>query len=1232
MADRGDTHYSVSTLNKWFLISSVLLLVATVWMVIDDWNAPWKAYQAEFRTIQEVRTRAAIESEEMQAQAAITAEVEVRIQEAEERLRSRKSELDAAQEELREAKGRLFLVAEAGKKAKQELAWERYWIEEHRNHEGEMEYGAEKLAQFTQTFSDLEAETEIELAAVAEIEGRIKGLTSEVKTLEGESKKAGADLALLQKKLDKLAPESGSAKLANLLRDFPGLDFVDPKNKVQKQVLGDLSFELNFTKGARIDMCQTCHQASDSAGFTPEIEVDGEPIANPHLTHPRLDLYLTAKSPHPVNEVGCTICHRGSGQALDFIRADHRPSGEEQLAEWREEHHWHKQHHWDYPMLGREFTEASCVQCHKGSMELIADDAPRVTAGYRLFEDKGCYACHKVEWLPTKRRPGPSLVSLQSKLDRTWVDSWIANPTDFRPDTRMPRIFHLSNYLPEEELGRSDWGEGRMMYGQEWNDTAVAAVAAYLWNQNQAKQLDPIPVQGDAERGRETFRLVGCLGCHNLAPYPGQDLKTSDLAFERRGENQHGPDLRGVATKIDRTWLYNWIKEPEAYWAETQMPNLRLSDQEAADITAYMMDDPDGIFRDVPAVWAPATSPYDMEVLQEMARWFFSREGRVELRRRFAGENPEHRWDREDDLLLAIGEKQIGHQGCFSCHEIDGFQETNPIGTELTTWGSKTVDKLAWDFRAKILAHEEGWDLHEREEFKHYRENWLYEKLSNPRIFDEQKVRNPIEKARMPDFGLSDDEITSLTTFLVGLVEDEVQAAEMVETAAQAAMDHGKRVVRQQNCMACHVIDPARVTYLDEDGVQLTVAAQPVPLGDATTPPAMESLEGLRAEIAAYEKEAGEELEELIFRLLEVAPGIGLPGESIFVTPDQLVDIQPAQGGDFVRTVLSYYKDGIEMHDPSAPAGEQLYAWNYGEGGAVLDVDGVARAYHGEHYDTVRWALTPPVLIDEGGKLQPEWFYSFLLDPGAIRQQMRVRMPTFNITDDEAGAVVDYFANKSLIEHAPGYARALRMSLGSDLKRSMQGRGMPWPELVNQTSDRAPVSAAEAAALYGITAEQVEAIEAGSAPDIAANFARIEAYGDSVGFRMADPVDPHHEAIPQRSTSYQPMVEEGDAIAFQGVVCFKCHWLNGAPPEQKDAPSAWAPDLGLARERLRPDWTRDWLWNPPLKYPGTAMAVNFGSEDPLYQEQFPESSNAQQIEAVLDWLYTLDRSEGAAKN
>ena len=63
------------------------------------------------------------------------------------------------------------------------------------------------------------------------------------------------------------------------------------------------------------------------------------------------------------------------------------------------------------------------------------------------------------------------------------------------------------------------------------------------------------------------------------------------------------------------------------------------------------------------------------------------------------------------------------------------FADVTPIGTELTNWGSKTVDKL--DFGPG--AGEFGLDAN-------YREGWLMQKLHAPRSYDRKKVKNPIER------------------------------------------------------------------------------------------------------------------------------------------------------------------------------------------------------------------------------------------------------------------------------------------------------------------------------------------------------------------------------------------------------------------------------------------------------------------------------------------------------
>ncbi len=51
----------------------------------------------------------------------------------------------------------------------------------------------------------------------------------------------------------------------------------------------------------------------------------------------------------------------------------------------------------------------------------------------------------------------------------------------------------------------------------------------------------------------------------------------------------HGPNLDGTGSKVNAGWLYAWVRNPKGYWHETRMPNLRLTEKEAADVTAYLM-------------------------------------------------------------------------------------------------------------------------------------------------------------------------------------------------------------------------------------------------------------------------------------------------------------------------------------------------------------------------------------------------------------------------------------------------------------------------------------------------------------------------------------------------------------------------------------------------------------------------------------------------------------------
>jgi len=48
----------------------------------------------------------------------------------------------------------------------------------------------------------------------------------------------------------------------------------------------------------------------------------------------------------------------------------------------------------------------------------------------------------------------------------------------------------------------------------------------------------------------------------------------------------------------------------------------------------------------------------------------------------------------DDPKLKGEGKKWIRHFGCAGCHEISGLEDEGRIGTELTTEGSKPIERL----------------------------------------------------------------------------------------------------------------------------------------------------------------------------------------------------------------------------------------------------------------------------------------------------------------------------------------------------------------------------------------------------------------------------------------------------------------------------------------------------------------------------------------------------------
>jgi mono/diheme cytochrome c family protein len=68
-------------------------------------------------------------------------------------------------------------------------------------------------------------------------------------------------------------------------------------------------------------------------------------------------------------------------------------------------------------------------------------------------------------------------------------------------------------------------------------------------------------------------------------------------------------------------------------------------------------------------------------------------------------------------------------------------------------------------------------------------------------------------------------------------------------------------------------------------------------------------------------------------------------------------------------------------------------------------IDGAIRKYYESDPEAA-----PPVLVGEGKKVQPEWFFDFLKRPIKLRPWLQVRMPSFDMSDPEVAGIVQYFS------------------------------------------------------------------------------------------------------------------------------------------------------------------------------------------------------------------------------
>ena len=1253
-------------LNKTHVVfagNAVVLLFATLWMLHDDHNDEWRTWQQKWDRVEAARLTT-LGNDQQETLLRQQAQLNEQITQARNRALTIQAKLTDLQNTLKQQDDSVTAALRSTKplRTDRDVARANYDLAI-RDNNGTAKA---KLELFKQAQQNADA-AERKLRNAQDIAKATQADITKLQGVAGEDLKALEDLqSSLSLSLDsraEIAPEGSFQTFKRWLMEQPIVDGFNSHHRVRQDWLPGQQITLGMAKTARFDRCRTCHLGIDRVlpGNRPEfphgdVDSSADPrewvaagkFPHPFTTHPRTDVFVTASSPHPLTEFGCTSCHDGQGSATSFHHAQHGPDHPAEHEKWNREYGYHPNHFWEYPMPARRLRESACLKCHHTVVELgvnpkFGPTAPKLYRGWQLVQQFGCFGCHEITGFegPTPigpdlrlepatakqkaaldidpnqvagrmRKVGPSLAHIGLKTNAAWLNAWITRPASFRKATRMPQFFELSNQQDQP-------------HGKKFNPVEVAAVTHYLLDRSKqaggADQLDQPPAgyKPDLQRGAIAFRERGCLACHTHEAVPDPDGKLSA---------NFGPDLSKIHLKIRHDqgkqpgdpdnsgfrWLYSWVRKPQRHFPRTRMPDLFLVPtgkgktliDPAADIAAFLLSKGSGDFADV-----DTGSPEFRETLDELVKLYAGKilgeaaaRTMIEDGQPFPESDPEKISGDEKELvgpklthemkLAYIGRRTISQYGCYGCHDIPGFDTARPIGTKLEDWGRKDRSKLALEHIEEFLHHHgeaDGSSTRERVDqemkrarahafsdqglfaspeeeqaatrgaffygnlLKHGREGFLWQKLRDPRSYDFKKIETKgyDERLRMPKFTFDTDPtrneeaIEAIATFILGLVA-EPPPVKYVYTPGPQVADRleGERLLQKYNCGGCHMLEAPEIRVRSTvDGLpSADLAATDHPSGRdllLKIRPARQidlvadkngqvefSFHGLSVnrpdpddtDLDPDEREYSYNLWEPIELRVTTTDKDGkprteirtvLPSARLLVAEADLLEEKPARGGQFAEWLMQdiFSRD----KDPNRD---------------------------------LAWQASPPPLIAEGIKVQTPWLYRFLKNPNKLRYTTRLRMPRFNMDEDEARALANYFA-------------------------AADNAGYPYQPVPQRQPDYLAL--------------------------------RNEEFKSAAG----------HDYLTE---SWR---------LLNAPLCIKCHSLGGRPFKAVDPKKdIRGPDLDLTRDRLQPDWVRVWLSNPKWFTPYTSMPQPFARNQKLFPEHFSGDSLKQTI-SVRDALMNYNR-------
>ena len=217
---------------------------------------------------------------------------------------------------------------------------------------------------------------------------------------------------------------------------------------------------------------------------------------------------------------------------------------------------------WSASDFANEPVQPASLFVPAASVAALAEGAA-LREGRQLFAQANCITCHAADGvlaakgqapaaMPELNRPAPLLVDVGARFNQQWLAEWIRDPHQFRPGSLMPAVLHGAA-APQQ----------------------AADIAAFLASQGGA-DAGGGEASADAGAGGRLFGNLGCIACHSTP----QSKVGND--FDR-------VPLHHVASKWKPKALTEYLLDPLKYHPASRMPKTPLSEQEAQQLSAYLL-------------------------------------------------------------------------------------------------------------------------------------------------------------------------------------------------------------------------------------------------------------------------------------------------------------------------------------------------------------------------------------------------------------------------------------------------------------------------------------------------------------------------------------------------------------------------------------------------------------------------------------------------------------------